>query len=844
MMNRELNHRIVLLKHIAPHQSVPEREKMWDDILQILLSWWSRYPQYNYNFSLAFDALVPELSDAQRNRIPREIWETRLTPENHHRLPWKYLPKDLFSLAWDRLKGIREETIPTLIEDFVRYAPDHMISIIEPDVEKLSDNSYSSDCLPRIKAMLIRRNLHLSQNERNDAYLELVHKYIDRYQLTDLLKYIPQELTLQIWVLKLTDYRDFRLNDERRKNYGPYRIEETSYLLIDQMPLEDVSKAIDRLLDEVFRDDTLYNSCLDPKITSELCNALLRCLPKKDKEQKSKAIVERTEIEARHEIESQSEGHYRALNLSLLGYLISFLEPIVQEDHWENYFNLVTSIKSYSGQISRIIGHLERYPTHQRLTKWHEAWQLFKLNNDANDLYGALSYVFEGIPVIFGETYLKDKELARDLANAVLSQKHFFASGNEFSRTWLGLAQIIPLLDRDITQALYVRLTSRNTISPFLACAFMPFLSPEQIDNLLVYDQQRYTNVMYYLNKKFLYPLRHVIAQWSGSTAALVWSRSFDVIEQFISEQPGSYHPDLFMVWLRLIAEAVPNYDVVAAWKHLLDHRDAFWFNAWQDLGAILIENLHPISNEEAIRIIWRDIQEIEENTETLQSAIAPKIPTDIVSTLRTQFTNAPLPPNDVFVCSLPTYIYYGGGPQTNRFFEYNRWWTQQNGKTSSKVSKFTKLLLWFIAIINSLLYPIVYLYMTLSKITKPIHQYVSLGIYVLFFPILLVFIILDQLSYRSRFIISPFRFTLFQKRRIKGLMEPVLEIVKVHQLPKSTSKQRFVDLLNKGDFSDFASARPLLQRIGGKNLRYTAHQAYQGAVKWWANATIDKPQT
>ena len=157
-MNTELDRRIALLKHIAPHQSPPEREKMWDEILQMLLSSWSRYPQYNYNFSLAFDLLVPELSAAQRARIPNEIWETRLTPGNHYRLSWKYLPEDLFSLAWDRLKGIREDDIPSLIEHFVCYAPDNMISIIEPEVEKLYNNSYSTDRLQCIIAMLFRRN--------------------------------------------------------------------------------------------------------------------------------------------------------------------------------------------------------------------------------------------------------------------------------------------------------------------------------------------------------------------------------------------------------------------------------------------------------------------------------------------------------------------------------------------------------------------------------------------------------------------------------------------------------------------------------------------------------------
>jgi hypothetical protein len=46
---------------------------------------------------------------------------------------------------------------------------------------------------------------------------------------------------------------------------------------------------------------------------------------------------------------------------------------------------------------------------------------------------------------------------------------------------------------------------------------------------------------------------------------------------------------------------------------------------------------------------------------------------------------------------------------------------------------------------------------------------------------------------------------------------------------------------LRKADLSDFASARPLLQRVGGGKLRYTAHRAYQDAIEWWAGATIEK---
>ena len=812
---------------------------MWGHILNRLLPLWRETKWGIPNFYDTLGDLVPELTNMQRASVRQEIWEYWLIPEHHYSVPWKFLPEELFSVAWHKLENIREDDIGRFVEHIVPYIPYEMLPSIEIKLETLVRNTYAQQRLPRIKAALIHRNLHLSQIERKNAYLKLVREYIDRSQLTDLLKCIPQELTLQIWMLKLTDYRNFRLNNERRRNYGPYRIEETLYLLIDRMPAEDVSEAIDCLLDEVFIEDTLYASSLDPKATSELCGALVKCLSAMEQKRIAEKIVKKVEVITQHELENQSEENNKYVFPTLYGYFIALLDVNIQEDYWKLFFEFTASLQNRLHQALCIVEHLEHYPVDQRLTKWHEAWQI--VNEKPASHHGwILKRVIASVPLAFGEQKFIDKTLALDLAQKVLQLEDYQLSDYKFDKTWFGFALMAQAFDSNTAQLVYKKFISRR-VDPIMACALMPFLTPEQIDTLLVY-QKDFTGVMYFLDERLRHSLALVIAQWSGSISSLVWSRSLDSIEQFISDSPDRYHPDYFMVWLRLIAQAIPNYDVVAAWKHLLDHRGAFWFNAWQELGAILIEHLQPVSDEEAIRVIWRDIQDIGKDTATLQSAIAPKLPTDIVSKMRTQFTSAPLPPKDVFICSLPTYIFYGGGPQINSFFEYDRWWKQQNGRTSNKINRFAELVIWLIAIVNFLLYPVVYLYMAFSKITEPVHRYLLLGIMILLFPILLVFSIVEQTSYRvSRFITTPFGLMQSLVRGVKEMVAPVVEIVKVHQLPKAISEHRFADLLSKADLSDFASARPLLQRIGGSKLRYAAHRAYHDALEWWADATIEK---
>jgi hypothetical protein len=831
-MNTEFDHRVALLKHIAPHQSATEREKMWDEILQTLLSWWGRHPQYPYGFSLAFDALIPELSDAQRARIPREIWETRLTQEHHYRLPWKYLPQDLFNVAWKSLQGIREDDVPSLIEHFVRYAPDHIIPMIEPEVEKLSGNRYSGDRLPRLKTMLIRRNLRLSKAERDAAYIDLVRQYINRYQLSDLLDYIPQELMLQVWWLKLTDFRDSRLNKERKSSHGPYRVEETLRSLIPRLPVSAISQALDSLLEEVLQENTLWESSLDPKTTSELSKDLLRRLPETQQNHKTRELAEKVEKRIHHILDHRPEQYYGSFP-SLYGYLIRFVDSDFQDKYWRTFFEFTTLLPNHPRQASVIVEHLEHYPVAYRLEKWGEALQIVKEN--PQDAEWVLNGIIGAIPLVFGEQPFPDQVIASDIAHLLLNTGFVVSEYGFDEDAWFGLALLIQAFKPDIVELLFEKYKSRR-IKRVAACAFMTFLAPEQIDQLLVHRREGAEGAMYmyHPDKGHLLQLSLIVERWTNSTALVVWKRSLDKLEQYVSEHESNYHPDFFINWFQVLAATMPHYDVVAAWMKLLDHRKVFWFDAWEGLGAILIENLQPVSDEEAIRIIWRDIQEMGKDTVTLQSAIAPKLPTDIVNKLRDHFTTASLPPNDVFVCSLPMYIYYG------------YLWTQQNGRTSNKISKFSKLLLWLIAIINSLLYPVVYLYMTLSKITKPVHRYISTVTFILLFPLLLVFSAVEQVSYRVsrlRFVSSPFWLMRSLVRGTKGRIEPVLvlEIVKAHQLPKSISEQCFEELLRKADLSDFASARPLLQRVGGGKLRYTAHRAYQDAIEWWAGATIEK---
>ena len=831
----DLDDQVSILKRIAPFQQSPEREEMWGHILNQLLPLWRESKWGIPSFYYTLGDLMPELTNIQRASIGRQIWEYWLIPDHHYSVPWKFLPEELFSVAWQKLENIREEGIGRFVEHIVPYIPDEMLPIIENKLSALAETVYSQDSLPRIKATLIRRNHRLSQDERTTAYLELVHEYIDRYRLTDLVKYIPQELTLRIWVLKLADYRDFRLNDERRrKNYGHYGIEKTLYLLIDRMPVEDVAEAIDCLLAEVVREDTLYTSYLDPKTTSDLCATLLSRLPSEDKRQKAKVIVEKAEIETQQEIESQMEKEYRGLNLSLLGYLITLLDTDMQIDYWARFFKLVASIKNRTRQALHIVGHLEHYPADQRLLKWQEAWQVVKAGRDIDYYSWGLESVIAGIPIVFGEGRLKDNELAMELAQATLKHEQPFMYGDRFARGWFGLAQIVLALNYDTAQALFSKFASRS-VNPVLSCAFMPFLSSDQIDNLLIYRGEGAEGAMYHLYEEFLKPLSRVMAQWSGSVAVTVWNRSLDNIEQIISDRPHTYHPDFYMVWLRLLATAMPNYDVIAAWKHLLDHREVFWFNAWQELGAILIERLQPVEEDwEAIRIIWRDIQGLGEGTAALQSAIAPKLPTDILNTLRASVQEAKQLPTDIFICSLSTYIYHGGTAIKSNL-EFGRRFPSLAG-TSVKISRVAKLALWAIAALNILLYPLVYLYVVLFDLTKPIHKPVLLVVALVTFPLWFLFSVLGQIiPLILRATSLSFWFLRSSLRDFKGTLNPISEIVNIHRLSKSDANERFIHLLNQGSLADFASNRPLLQRIGGQKLRYVAHRAYQHAIEWWA---------
>lgn len=536
--------------------------------------------------------------------------------------------------------------------------------------------------------------------------------------------------------------------------------------------------------------------------------------------------------------------------------LIWLMPQTLQEESWDQVLNTIYSITNPRTRMYDMVDMLEILPSHLKSKMWLDAWEIAIGSNDKDlplAVIGSFKNVYshlssEHLAVISDFDWM-NSWWSNSIIDTVVAVPRYSLFQKEE-----GVALLLQFAPPQVKEKMWIAIrANKSTIlsQQYLLTALFPFIPvPDRQEAL---KQFRHIGHQENLVDD---SLKIIVKGWPEEVIWQVWEYMHECLMKDGLNWPADE-------WRGFLTAFLSESYCIKAWeKHtqMLKYSDGFYEN----IAIHLVENLPSGYLPQA----WNDVDENAYYKQEIKTAIAPRLPEDFILKLVQHEPSLPqLPEQDIFTCSMANYIRHGGPWLTIDWrtenkkiiiepwsvgYQYRDDYEIQREKHQAEVSNFLEkyayfgnltvpIALIFLIIIQPSKWALDLLDQASDAIAKTVKIYILWRIFMLpvrlvLFPFILPLIfywyMYQWLENRSQNGASSWKrvfkiFTILFKNKIAHYHFNYFLNKKVARL----------ELVDAKDIVELSSKRPLLQIVGGKELRNSIQQSYADAYGWWRDS-------